>query len=224
MKAMILAAGLGTRMLPLTSHTPKPLLRVAGKPLIEHHLLALHDAGITDIVINVSHLGQQIIDYLQTGQAYGLNISYSEEESPLETAGGIQNALPLLGEQPFLLVNGDLFTDYPFANLVNKYRVHANGAHLVLVANPHHNPDGDFALAGQQVTAREIEGPALTFSGISVFHPDVFQHRERLSKMRPLLDGLIAHQQLTGEQYLGIWHDVGTPESLAKLNEEQSSQ
>lgn len=216
MKAMILAAGRGERMRPLTDHTPKPLLPVAGKPLIEHTIKQLVSAGFTDIVINHAHLGQQIEDALRNGEHLGANIVYSPEgEEALETAGGIINALPLLGKEAFLVVNGDIATDFPFAEL-NKITVAL--AHLVLVDNPVHHPWGDFALDNTgKVT--ENDNQRFTFSGIGLYHPDLFSKTPPgKSKLAPLLREAIAANKATGQHYSGFWMDIGTPERLQELD------
>jgi N-acetyl-alpha-D-muramate 1-phosphate uridylyltransferase len=217
MKAMILAAGRGERMRPLTDHTPKPLLIVAGKPLIEHTIGQLVSAGFTDIVINHAHLGQQIEDRLGDGTHLGANIAYSTEgEQALETAGGIVNALPLLGNKPFLVVNGDIATDFPFAELKNKP---VDLAHIVLIDNPPHHPQGDFALDNSgKVT--ENENQRYTFSGIGLYHPDLFSKTPPgKSKLAPLLREAIAAKRTTGQHYSGFWMDIGTPERLQELDD-----
>lgn len=214
MKAMILAAGRGERLRPLTLHTPKPLVRVGDKPLIEYHLDALVAAGITDIVINHAWLGEQIVAHLGDGQRFGARIQYSAEGEPLETGGGIFRALPLLGEEPFLLVNGDIWTDYD----VGRVRL-AEGdlAHLVLVDNPAHHPAGDFALRqGRIVDAGEGR---LTYSGISVLHPDLFAGcAPGAFKLAPLLRAAMATGRVGGELLRGRWVDVGTHERLAEVD------
>ncbi|MCQ4348944.1 nucleotidyltransferase family protein [Pseudomonas stutzeri] len=214
MKAMILAAGKGERMRPLTLHTPKPLLPVGGMPLIEHHVRALAAAGFTELVINHAWLGQQIEDYLGDGARFGVSIAFSAEDEPLETGGGIQRALPLLGAAPFLLVNGDVWTDYPFAAL----RRPLDGlAHLVLVDNPAHHPEGDFRLAGGRVGGRGDQ-PGLTYSGIAVLDPALFAGcRPGAFKLAPLLRDAMALGQVGGEHYRGRWVDVGTRERLAEV-------
>lgn len=216
MKAMILAAGKGERMRPLTLTTPKPLLPVAGMPLIEYHLLALAKAGFCDIVINHAWLGQQIEDALGDGQRWGLNIQYSAESEPLETAGGIFKALPLLGDEPFLVVNGDIWTDYDFASL---RRPLAGLAHLVMVDNPAHHPSGgDFCLQDGMLHDARPGAAALTFSGISVLHPNLFQHCvPGPCKLAPLLREAMARGQVSGEHMQGQWIDVGTVERLAQV-------
>jgi N-acetyl-alpha-D-muramate 1-phosphate uridylyltransferase len=214
MKAMILAAGRGERMRPLTDHTPKPLLTVAGKPLISHTINQLVAAGFTDLVINHAHLGQQIEDNLGNGQQFGAKIVYSPEEEALETAGGIVNALPLLGNDAFLVVNGDIATDFPFADLKNLTIDHA---HLVLINNPPHHPDGDFGLDATGKLTNDI-GARFTFSGIGVYHPDLFKSTARgKSKLAPLLRYAISEQRATGQHYSGFWMDIGTPERLNEL-------
>ncbi|WAB97695.1 MULTISPECIES: N-acetylmuramate alpha-1-phosphate uridylyltransferase MurU [Pseudomonas] len=214
MKAMILAAGKGERMRPLTLHTPKPLLPVAGQPLIEYHLRALATAGFTEVVINHAWLGQQIEDHLGDGSRFGLSIRYSPEGEPLETGGGIFQALPLLGNEPFLLVNGDVWTDYPFALL----RAPLQGlAHLVLVDNPGHHGRGDFRLQGGQVVDGDDGPGTLTFSGLSVLHPALFAGCQAGAfKLAPLLRQAMAAGKVTGEHYRGDWVDVGTQERLAE--------
>ncbi|MEA2079028.1 MAG: nucleotidyltransferase family protein, partial [Pseudomonadota bacterium] len=170
MRAMILAAGRGERMRPLTDQTPKPLLEIGGKPLLQYHIEALRDAGFRELVVNHAHLGDQIVERLGDGAQFGVHIDYSAEaEGALETGGGIKRALPLLGEQPFLVINGDIWTDYPYQHLC---REPEGLAHLVLIVNPPHHPDGDFQLDGRRVTAGGKE--KLTFSGIGLYQPDLF--------------------------------------------------
>lgn len=217
MKAMILAAGRGERMRPLTDVTPKPLLPVAGKPLIVWHLERLARAGFSEVVINHAHLGDQIEALLGGGDAWGLSIRYSiEPQGALETAGGIANALPLLGNDPFLVVNGDIFCDWDFS----RARLGDALAHLVLVANPPHHPEGDFTLEGTKVGAGKTA--KLTFSGIGIYRPALFAGigRGQPAKLAPLLHGAIAAGRVTGEHHRGRWEDVGTPERLAALDAE----
>ena len=221
MKVMLLAAGLGERMRPLTDHTPKPLLRVAGLPLLEHHIRALVAVGFNDLVINVSHLAQQIIDYCGDGGRWEATIAWSVESEPLETAGGIVNAMALLGGAPFMLVNGDVWTDYPFAEL-GKRRPHGHrGAHLVLVDNPPQHGRGDFVLgAGGLLRQTRSSETGLTYAGLGVYTAAFFAGIARGKlPLRPLLDEAIVQQQLEGEHYHGEWVDVGTPARLAALNE-----
>lgn len=215
MKAMILAAGKGERLRPLTLHTPKPLVKAAGVPLIEYHVRALVAAGFTELVINHAWLGQQIEDYLGDGSRFGAHIVYSPEGEPLETGGGIFKALPLLVDEPFLVVNGDIFTDYPFAEL----RKPMSGlAHLVLVDNPAHHPQGDFVLAMGQVQDAESLGERLTYSGIAVLHPRLFAAcQPGAFKLAPLLLSAMQQGQVSGERHAGCWIDVGTHERLAEV-------
>ncbi len=211
---MVLAAGRGERMRPLTDHTPKPLLEVAGRALIEHHLERLAAAGFREVVVNLAYRGAQVRRRLGDGAAWGLAIAYSEEgPEALETGGGVRHALPLLGPEPFLLVNGDIWTDYPFA----RAREGAAGPmHLVLVDNPGHHPEGDFRLEGGRVLAGD--GPRLTYSGIGVFDPAGFRgHAPGRFPLAPLIREAAARGRVTGEHYRGVWSDVGTPERLAEV-------
>ncbi|HZV54166.1 MAG TPA: nucleotidyltransferase family protein [Rhodocyclaceae bacterium] len=213
---MILAAGRGERMRPLTDRTPKPLLPVAGKPLIVWHLERLAKAGIRDVVINHAHLGDQIEALLDDGSAWGVSIRYSEEPpGALETAGGIANALALLGDEPFLVVNGDIWCDLDFATLPPLAA--GDLAHLVLVANPPHHPIGDFDLQRDRVLGVP---PRLTFAGIGIYRPELFAALERgkPAKLAPLLRAAMAADKVSGQLYAGLWIDVGTPERLAELD------
>ena len=223
MKAMILAAGRGERMRPLTDHTPKPLLEVAGTPLIGWHLRRLRQAGFTKIVINHAWLGQQIEETLKDGSAYGVHIAYSPERAGgLETAGGIATALPLLGDEPFLVVNGDVLTDIDFqaARLAaQRIQEHNLLAHLWLVDNPPHHPEGDFGLLSDGlVSASSTDGQALTFSGVGVYHPALFKDTpaHQAAKLAPLLRQ--AMSQISGEHHNGLWLDVGTVERLQEAD------
>ncbi len=215
MKAMVLAAGRGERLRPLTDHTPKPLLEVRGQPLIAWHLHALARAGVREAVINLSWRGAQIHAALGSGERFGLRISYSEEpEGALEVGGGIFRALALLGTDPFLVVNGDTYTDIDFARL--SVPTHAL-AHLVLVPNPAHHPEGDFALRGGLVAA--TGEPRLTYSGIGVFRPELFAGcSPGRFPLLPLLRAAMAAERLSGERFDGAWTDVGTVARLASLN------
>ncbi len=226
MKAMILAAGIGERMRPLTDHTPKPLLQVAGVPLLEHHIRRLAKAGFGELVVNVSHLAEQIIDYCGDGSHWDLSIRYSREEAPLETAGGIHRALPLLGGQPFLVVNGDIWIDYDFARLRAYRPAPQEMAHLVMVRNPPQHPRGDFLLDPEGwVRRRPDDQTGLTYAGVGVFTPRFFSEMAPGKlPLRPLLDEAIRRSQLTGEYHPGNWADVGTPERLRALDEAVSSQ
>lgn len=214
MRAMILAAGRGERLRPLTDTTPKPLLDAGGRPLIEHHLEKLANAGFREVIINLAHLGDMIRDRLGSGSKWGLNIQYSQEPpDALDTGGGIKQALPLLGEAPFAVINGDIFSHYPLARL---RAIKCDYAHLVLIPNPKHNPEGDFVLRGGYIVP-ETE-PRHTFSGISVYHPRFFGSCPggRFSIVPPLR-AAAALQQVTGEIYRGEWHDIGTLERLETL-------
>lgn len=218
---MILAAGRGERMRPLTDHTPKSLLEVNGKPLISMIISSLARAGITELVINLAHLGEKIAAALGDGAAHGVRIVYSRETEALETAGGIAYALPLLGDTPFVAVNADVYSDYDFAALVlaaNRLQAHGPLAHLVLVDNPPQHPRGDFALENDRV---QRDGRSkFTFSGIGAYHPALFSGVTRGARAR-LADLLIAAMPaglVTGEHYRGQWHDIGTPERLAAVD------
>ncbi len=218
---MLLAAGRGERMRPLTDHTPKPLLVAGGKPLIVWHIEMLAQAGIHDLVINHAHLGQQLETTLGDGKQWNVQIRYSSENPALETAGGIALALPMLGDAPFAVINSDIYCDYNFANLP----IHAAhlaqkkiAAHLVLVNNPQHHPQGDFGLTHGHVTDAE---PKFTFSGIGVYQPGLFAKIPRGSKapLAPLLRQQIAFNQVSGEQHAGYWIDVGTQQRLQQLDD-----
>lgn len=227
MKAMILAAGLGTRMRPLTDSTPKPLLEVGGKPLIVWHIEALVRAGITEMVINTAWLGEKLQTALGDGQQFGAHIEWSHEGEPLETAGGLIKALPLLGEKPFVVVNGDIWLRYDFAALRARFAGMIRSAHLVLVNNPGHNPRGDFALDADAITTGATLRVAndgeyrFTFSGLSVLHPRLFAGLpEGKRALAPLLREAITAGDVTGEYFPGSWVDVGTPERLAELDQQ----
>lgn len=215
MKAMILAAGLGTRMRPLTDHCPKPLLAVGGKPLIVHHLDHLKALGIDDVVINVSYRAEQVIEALGDGSAHGVNIRWSREPTPLETGGGIRQALPLLGESPFLLINGDVWCELEPTWLAP---LDGDLARLVLVDNPGHHLAGDFNLdaAGRVHASGE---PRLTFSGISLIDPALVAGQpEGAFKLAPLLREAMQANRVAGYHHRGPWVDVGTPERLRTLD------
>jgi MurNAc alpha-1-phosphate uridylyltransferase len=215
MKAMILAAGRGERMRPLTDHTPKPLLQVGGKPLIVWHLQRLAAAGFKDVVINHAHLGEQIEAALGDGSKWGVHIQYSPEKIALETAGGIANAMPLLGNAPFLVVNGDVYTDIDFGalSLMPTYL-----AHLVMVDNPPQHAAGDFALSGGKLSVEGTE--KLTFSGVGIYQPSLFASvvRGDAAKLAPLLKTAMAQGLVSGSHHRGAWHDIGTPERLLALD------
>ncbi|OZI77743.1 N-acetylmuramate alpha-1-phosphate uridylyltransferase MurU [Bordetella genomosp. 12] len=221
MRAMILAAGRGERMRPLTDHTPKPLLPVAGKPLIVWHLERLAAAGFTDVVINHAWLGSQIEAALGDGRAYGLKLHYSPEAPALETAGGIARALPLLGDGPFLVVNGDIWCDWdPAQARPLAAQVPARGAWLLLVDNPPQHPAGDFVLEADGQT-HAGPGPRLTFSGIGIYDPAMFQGLPPgvPAPLAPLLRAAMAEGRVRGQRHPGHWIDVGTPERLAALEQ-----
>jgi N-acetyl-alpha-D-muramate 1-phosphate uridylyltransferase len=214
MKAMVLAAGRGERMRPLTDHTPKPLLVAGGKPLIAWHLEALARAGIREVIVNLSWRGPQIRAALGDGRQFGVHLQYSEEGSPpLETGGGIFHALPLLGPAPFLVVNGDTFTDIDLSSL----RLSAAAdARLVMVTNPPQHPQGDFVLEGERLVAGA--GPTLTYSGIGIFSPALFAGcTAGQFPLLPLLKRAMAAGRLQGQHHSGQWLDIGTPERLAAL-------
>lgn len=225
MKAMILAAGEGRRMLPLTRHTPKPLLKAGGKPLIVHQIEKLARAGVRECVINLAWLGARIEEALGDGAGLGVRIRYSHEHDRLETAGGIIAALPILGDEPFIVVNADIWTDYSYARLP---ALPSGGplAHLVLVDNPAHNPRGDFRLGSDGLLAlADAAAPALTFSGISVYHPRFFaDHEPGFRPLLPLLQEAIRRGEVGGEHYTGRWMDIGTPKRLAALDAELRAQ
>jgi len=214
MKAMILAAGRGERMRPLTDHTPKPLLRAGAKRLIEYHIEALAQAGFSEVVINHAHLGEQIEQVLGDGGRYGVVIHYSAEGTALETGGGIFHALPLLGDEPFLVINGDVWCDYPYERLRQQ---NVQWAHLVLVDNPPQHPQGDFVLRDGMVY--DEEGERLTFSGIGIYHPRLFAScQPGAFPLAPLLRQAMAEGRVSGEHYRGWWSDIGTPERLEQLD------
>ncbi len=224
MMAMILAAGRGERMRPLTDHTPKPLLQAGGKPLIVWHIERLVRAGITDLVINHAHLGAQIEQALGDGSQFGARIRYSPETVALETAGGIAYALSLLGDEPFAVVNGDVYCDYDFARLpvlADRLKNNRDNAHLVLVNNPSHHPRGDFMLHEERVLPANAEADTLlTFSGLGLYQPALFGHIVRGSKapLAPLLRQQIALDKVSGDYYRGMWVEVGTPQRLDELD------
>ncbi|MCW8876743.1 MAG: nucleotidyltransferase family protein [Kangiellaceae bacterium] len=225
---MILAAGKGERMMPLTAKTPKPMLEVAGKPLMEYHLEKFIAAGINQLVINHSHLGEQIEIYFSTGKKWGVEISWSREETPLETAGGIIKALPLLGDDPFIIINGDVWCDIDISTLteggaLKKLKTGENLAHLVLVENPLQNPGGDFGLENHQIVNQSDK--MFTYAGISIIHPKLFnvQLADQKLGLAPLLREAANKNQVSGEVYYGEWQDIGTPERLHELRKSQDN-
>lgn len=216
MKAMILAAGRGERLRPLTDTTPKPLLQVGPRSLIEHHLIHLAEKGITDVVINIAWLGKLIRETLGNGEKYNLRISYSDEgEEALETAGGIINALPLLGDEPFLVVNGDIWSDFDLSPLINN-KIQSE-AHLILVDNPEHNPEGDFSLKDGYL--QNTGAPMYTYSGIGIYTKQFFEGQSPgKNPLAPIIREKIRQQRVTGAFYEGLWTDIGTIERLQTLN------
>lgn len=211
MRAMILAAGRGQRMGSLTEHTPKPLLRVGKYLLIEHSIFALKRAGITEIIINVSYLKEQIVDTLGDGKHYGIAIRYSQETERLETGGGIVKALPLLKNEPFIVMGSDIITDYPLAKLmlpVNKF------AHIILVKNPYYNTKGDFDLDENNVVYYAEHNP-FTYASLGIFHPQLFKSHEAIYlKLAELWQPAMRLGKITGECYEGVWYNVGTQQEL----------
>lgn len=213
MRAMLLAAGRGLRMRPLTDNLPKPLLIAGGKALIEHQLIKLVAAGFDEIIINHAYLGDKIVAKLADGSKYGAKIKYSPEAYILGTAGGIIQALPLLGEQAFLVVNSDIWTDFPFQRL-NRHLTKL--AHIILVDNPSHNPNGDFSLQHDLVQLPQQTN--LTFSGIGVYQRELFNLCLGENNLAKFFIAAIEQQQITGEYYPGDWMDIGTPQRLAELD------
>lgn len=229
MKAMILAAGRGQRMRPLTDHTPKPLLEVGGKPLIVWHIEKLVAAGLHDIVINCAWLGERLQAALGTGEQFGARLHWSPENPALETAGGIARALPKLGSDPFLVVNGDIWCEWDFgqaAATADNLRQSQALAWLLLVDNPPHHAHGDFRLDAQgRIQERSTAGGNLTFSGIGVYQPALFESvsGNEPAALAPLLRAAIRHNGLVGGHFQGQWYDVGTPERLQQLDTQLTS-
>lgn len=218
MKAMLLAAGRGQRMRPLTNVTPKPLLKIGQHALIEYHLYALANAGFQEIIINVSYYPEQFVALLNDGKRYGVQIHYSfepPESFGLEVGGGIFNALPLLGNEPFVAISADLWTDYPFAKLPKQI---PGLAHLVLVNNPLHHPEGDFCLSNGSVFTAEKD--KLNFAGIAVYHPKLFANCSAGKfPIAPLLRAAMAQKLITGEYFPGAWINLGTVQQLEELQQ-----
>ncbi|MFM2435292.1 MAG: hypothetical protein RL063_1273 [Pseudomonadota bacterium] len=216
---MILAAGRGERMRPLTDRTPKPLLIVGGKPLIVWHLERLASAGFTEVIINHAHLGSQIESALGNGSQWGLNVQYSPEPTALETAGGIAQALPLLGDSPFVVVNGDTYTEFDFSTIQHAL-VAPSLAHLIMVDNPAQHTEGDFAYQNGRLLATGAH--KLTFSGVGVYQPSLFASIERgqAAKLAPILRTAIEQHLVSATYYQGVWHDIGTPKRLADLDQQ----
>lgn len=218
MKAMILAAGRGERLRPLTDNVPKPLIKVAGKSLIEYHLSNLADAGFKEIVINTAWLGEKIHQQLGNGENYGLSIQYSDEGEALETAGGIINALPLLGDEPFLIINGDIWCDFDFSPLAESLTELNDSAqaHLVLVNNPVHNPNGDFALQGEHL--KNTGNTMYTYSGIGIYSAAFFAgQKPGKTPLAPIIRDKCEAGLISGQHHDGLWTDVGTLERLQQL-------
>lgn len=222
--AMILAAGRGERMQPLTNHTPKPLLKVVGKPLIGYTLQRLAKAGCERVVINCAHLGEQFPATLGQGEQYGVDITYSHEEQPLETAGGIIQALPLINAQQFIVINGDIWCDHPLTSLFDR-DLGDDLAHLVMVNNPPQHPLGDFVLEAGKLRAKPSSvTTGVTYSGIGIYSRKMFEGlNEGFQALRPLLDEGMMQHKISGEKFLGDWRDIGTPERLEQLNNDLSS-
>jgi MurNAc alpha-1-phosphate uridylyltransferase len=213
--AIILAAGEGRRMKPLTDTRPKPLIKVAEKSLLERHIEGLAAAGFTEIVVNASYFASQIVDFCDDRQFGDARVTVVVEETPLETAGGIVNALPLLGERPFVVVNGDVYTDFPLARL-QALDLQDDLAHLVMAPNPEHHPVGDFVLKNGRLLAGGQ--PRVTYAGLSVMSPQLFEGmKPGKSALRPLLDTAIIEARLSGQLWSGLWSDVGTPARLREL-------
>jgi MurNAc alpha-1-phosphate uridylyltransferase len=213
--AIILAAGEGRRMKPLTDTRPKPLIKVAEKSLLERHIEGLAAAGFTEIVVNASYFASQIVDFCDDRQFGDARVTVVVEETPLETAGGIVNALPLLGERPFVVVNGDVYTDFPLARL-QALDLQDDLAHLVMAPNPEHHPAGDFVLKNGRLLAGGQ--PRVTYAGLSVMSPQLFEGmKPGKSALRPLLDTAIIEARLSGQLWSGLWSDVGTPARLREL-------
>jgi MurNAc alpha-1-phosphate uridylyltransferase len=224
---MLLAAGRGERMRPLTDHTPKPLLEAGGKPLIVWHIENLTRAGLTQLVINHAHLGEQLVDRLGDGKQFGVSIHYSAESKALETAGGIANALHLLGNAPFAVINADIYCEYDFSRLApSAAALLARGdmAHLIMVNNPEQHPNGDFGLLNGRVIPLPPSPLSLpssyTFSGMGIYQPALFKSipRGTIAPLAPLLREQIALDKISGEHYQGRWMDVGTPQRLQQLD------
>lgn len=218
MKAMILAAGRGERMRPLTDTTPKPLLKIDNYCLIEHHIFNLKAAGFTDIIINTAWLAEAIHKKLGDGSQYGVNIQYSDENEALETGGGIKNALSLLGDKVFLVVNGDVWCDYNYSKLPTLEK--NNLAHLILVNNPVHNSEGDFSIKENMLSNKPEN--KLTFSGIGLYKADFFKQKEAKFPLAPLLRSAADENKISAEYFSGIWIDIGTPERLEQLRNQKA--
>lgn len=222
MKAMILAAGLGQRMRPLTDHLPKPLLSVNRKTLLDYHLEKIQQAGIRDVIINLAYLGEKIREHLQQHPYPQLKIIFSQEPEPLETGGALLHAADLLKNEDFLLVNGDVWSDIDYQKIIQHKLKPNQLGHLILVANPDFHPQGDFVLdTSTQLLQEKQQKRGLTFSGISILSPQLIEGYSGKRIKFPLAEAFreaIAHKKLTGELYCGHWSDVGTPQRLENLN------
>ncbi len=228
MDAFILAAGRGERLRPLTDHTPKPLVTIGALSLIEIHLLRLKEAGFRRIIINISHLGEMIRDYLGDGSRYGVSIVYSPEaDGALETAGGIVNALELIESEQFIVVNADIFCDYPYHNLITRLQDSKRdlNCHLILVKNPAHHPSGDFSLKADQLISPQKTNDNFTFAGIACYQRQLFATIEPGKQpLKPLLDQQIKQARVSGEHYEGLWYDIGTLQRLNVAKQDPSVQ
>ena len=223
---MILAAGRGMRMGELTLNKPKPLLEVNGQTLLENKIMLLKAAGVTEIVVNLAYLGEQIREFAGDGSRWQVNIQYSVEPEPLETAGGIAHALPLLGDDVFLAINADIWCDYPLGNLVQTKLQAGVLGHLVMVANPSQHANGDFSLDEHQMIEQASNSGAFTYSGIALYNPDIIRTYPKCRECFPLLEVFqyrIARKELSGEFYPGFWNDVGTPERLRQVSQHNPS-
>lgn len=222
MKAFIFAAGRGERMGVLTQNTPKPLLKVHHQTLLENKIVSLKAAGVTDIIINVAYLGEQIQTFAGAGDKWGVNIQYSKEPQPLETGGGLAHALPLLGENEFVVINADIWCDYPLSQIIEKNLKQNCLGHLVMVDNPPHHPEGDFSLQKNGLLQLNGEGKRLTFSGIARYHPDLIREYPKVRTIFPLVEAFhffMDSKRLSAEYYGGYWNDIGTPDRLESINE-----
>lgn len=217
MKAMILAAGRGLRLRPLTDTIPKPLISVADIPLIVHQIIKLAKIGIKEIVINVSYQAKQIISTLGDGHSYGVNIVYSYEPTALETGGGICQALPILGPDPFIVLSADIWTDFPLAKLITHSLSHFALAHLILVDNPSFHPQGDFYLANNDLLSLDQTPTKLTFANMGIYHPALFNGKSGTFPLSSVLYEYIAEKKITGESYQGLWFNIGVPTELERL-------
>lgn len=216
MKAIIMSAGRGKRLRPITDSLPKPMVTVGEKPLIQRHIEALKQAGISEIVINLGHLGSKIRNALGNGQQFGVNIAYTYETQLLEVGGGIANALPLLGSSPFIVVNGDIWTDYNFLSLKNRT---IDLGHVVLVPNPQHHLNGDYGLIENEKMVLNNNIKTYTYSGIALYHPQLFENISGVQMMKPILDEAISRAKISGELYRGRWADIGTITRLQTLRQ-----